>query len=381
VKFERNKKYATIALLVLLAVGFAAAVVSIAIHAESVGEFLSHVGNVFSPIFYACILLLVLTPAVNFLEKQYRKLFRKAKKRDKISHTLAMVSAYVILLGVVTLAVVILIPQFATLYKFLSSQDLSTYLAALDNMASSVVKRSGEGDLLSELVLTVTAGMKDMFTEAFKRLPAILGKIAVLFGDVISQVSNWLLALIISIYAMLRLEKLKAAARKINAALFKPETARRIADVCSQLYANTGFFFSARAYNSIALAVVYYFVLWLMGLKFHPVICLLIAICSYVPVFGTLIGGTIGAAIVLVTDIHLTGWFVTVFIALTILDYVLLRPRITNKQVRVSFGTTVICVLIGYFIGGVLGSILAIPLYVTLRNLIVAWGKRKKIKG
>lgn len=380
-RFEKNKKYATYALLAVLAVGFAAALISIAMHADSVGAFLAKVAKVFSPIFYAGVLLLVLTPVANFFERQYEKLFKKAKKRDALARSFGMASAYVILLGVLTLAVVIMIPQFATMYEFLMAQDLSTYLSALDGMANDVVAYNGEEDLLSELVLTLTAGMKNIFTEAFKRLPTVLTKVAVVFGDVLSQISGWVLALIISIYAMIRLEKLKAGARKINAALFSPETAKRIGEVCGQLYTNTGYFFSSRAYNSIALAVVYYFVLWLMGLKFHPVICLLMAICSFVPVFGSLIGGAIGTLLVLVTDIPLVGWFVLVYVLITVLDTVLLRPHITNQPVRVSFGTTMICVLIGYFAAGVLGAVFAVPLYATVRNILFARGKTKTKNG
>ena len=176
---------------------------------------------------------------------------------------------------------------------------------------------------------------------------------------------------------MLRRDYLKALARKINTAIFKPQTEARIADVCREMYNNTLWFFSARAYNCIAVAVVFYAVLLLMGCKFYSVLCLVIALCSFVPIFGMLVGGTIGALIVLVTDTRLTGWFVLVFFVLMILDYAFLRPRVTNKKVRVSLGTTMICVLIGYFVWDFLGALFAVPLYVTARDLFLAWRKKK----
>jgi len=118
-------------------------------------------------------------------------------------------------------------------------------------------------------------------------------------------------------------------------------------------------------------------VLLLMGLKFHPVICLVIAVCSLVPIFGILIGGSIGAIIVLITDTHMTVWYLVVFTALMLLNHVFLRPRLTNAKVRLSLGTSMVCVLIGYFIWNLTGALFAVPVYVTVRELFGKWRDRK----
>ena len=377
-KFEKNPKYNTYALLALIVVGFAALLISFAMHADTVWSVVVRMSTVFSPIFYAFILMLVLMPIVDFFDRQYRKLLCKKKKREKLVSALALVTGYLVVFVVVGLAVGIILPQFAPLFDFLRLQDSSVFLTALDTVAKGAAEEEGIGGILGDLLASLLSGVKEMLTDALKQFPTLVTKVADAFGSVISQVSNWILALIISVYAMLRRDYLKAVARKINAALFKPETGKRIADICREIYANTGFFFSARAYNSLAIAVVSFFILWAMGLKFHSVLCLLIAICSFVPVFGMLIGGAISLLIVLITDTHLTGWFFLVFLVLMILDYTLLRPRITNRKVRVSLGTTMICVLVGYFVWDLLGALFAVPLYVTLRDMFVAWSKKKK---
>lgn len=378
-KFEKNAKYNTYALLALIVVGFAALLISLAVHATDAWAVVLRVTAVFSPIFYAVILMLVLMPMVDFFGKHYRKWLCRKKNREKTASALALVTAYLVLLLVVALAVVIIIPQFTTLYDFLRLQDSSVFLTALDSIATGADAEEGLGGIVGDLVASLVGGVKELLTDAFKQLPTLVAKVTSVFGNVLSIVSGWILALIISVYAMLRRDYLKAVCRKINAALFKPETATRIADICREVYVNTGYFFSARAYNSIAVAVVFYFILWVMGLKFYSVLCLLIAICGFVPVFGMLIGGALSTLIVLITDTHLTGWFFLVFLALTVLDYTLLRPCITNQKVRVSLGTTMICVLLGYFIWDALGALLAVPLYVTVRDMFIAWSKKKRV--
>lgn len=171
----------------------------------------------------------------------------------------------------------------------------------------------------------------------------------------------------------------KRSAKKICTAIFPERAYGRITRVTESLYNNTVWFCSARAYNSIILGVVFYFVLLLMGLRFHSVLCLIIAFCNFIPVFGMLVGGFICTMIVLVTDTRLTVWFITVYLALTVLGFIFVRPRITNKEVRLTLGTTMVCVLAGYFLGRLWGAIFAIPVYVTLRGLFCEW-EQKQIK-
>lgn len=371
-KFEKHAKYNTYAVLALIVVAFAAVLVSLAMHVDAIKAIFSKMMSVFSPVLYAVIIMLILLPMVNFFEDRFCKLLKKHKNYEKKAEALALVCAYLILLLVLVLAVVIVIPQFTTLYEFVLGS--TEYLSALDSMANEFAAGS---DLFGDRLLELFDSLKQAVKESLKQLPTLVTKIASAFGNVISQVSNWVLGLIISIYAMLRRDYLKALARKINAAIFKPQIEARIADVCREMYNNTLWFFSARAYNCIAIAVVFYAVLLLMGCKFYSVLCLVIALCSFVPIFGMLVGGTIGTLIVLVTDTRLVGWFVFVFFVLMILDYAFLRPRVTNKKVRVSLGTTMICVLIGYFVWDFLGALFAVPLYITARDLFFTWRKKK----
>ena len=379
-KFEKNRKYNTYALLALIVVGFAALLISLAVHADAVWGGFVHFAAVISPIFYAGILMLILMPIVDFFQKHYSRWLKKCKRGEKTAAVLALVTAYLVVLAVVTLAVVIIIPQFATLYDFLRLQDSAVFFSALDNAASGASAHDGFGGILGEVVASLIRGLKGMLTETFKQLPMLVTKLTSAFGSVFSVVSNWILALIISVYAMLRRDYLKAVCRKMNVALFREETGAKIANVCREIYVNTGYFFSARTYNSFFIAVVFYFALWALGLKFHPVLCLLIAICSFVPAFGMLVGGAISTLLVLITDTQRTGWFLLIFFVLLVLDYVFVRMLITNKKVRVSLGTTMISVLIGYFIWGILGALFAVPVYVTVRDMFIAWSKKRKLK-
>lgn len=373
-KFEKNTKYNTNALLALLVVAFAALVVSLLLNLSSVAAFAATVLSVIAPIIYAFLLVLVLLPIVDFFEEKFRTLLKKKKSYKKKAKVLSVICTYILLLTVVALAVWILVSQISRAYIFISN-FADEYFPILNNLVNNISDSDG---FLETQLSSLVKGLKDMANEWMKNVPNLAKSLAGTLQTAVSGVSDWILAVIISIYALFRRKKLKALCRKANAAIFPEKASSRIADFLSRLYINLASFFSSRAYTMIVLAAVFYVILLVMGLEFYSVIALAIGICSFVPVVGIMVGGGIGAFVVLVTDTEKTVWYILVFLVVAFLDYILLRPRITNKRVRVSLGTTIICVFVGYFVCNLLGSLLALPLYVTVRDMFVAWSQKKK---
>ena len=371
-KFEKNPKYNTYALLALIVVAFSGLLVSLAVHADAVGGFISRLLSVFSPLFYAAVIMLVLMPGVDFFGAKFRKVLKKKKNYEKKAERLAILCVYLILLLVVALAILIIIPQFSLLYRFIISS--TDYLSAVDRFTQNLSERS---QFFGERFAMLVEQLEGAIFDSVKALPAFATKIAAALSQIVTRVSDWILGLIISIYAFLRRARLKAIIRKINAALFPEKASGKVAGVCREFYNHTVWFFSGRAYTMLALAIVFYAVLLLMGLKFHPVICLVIAICSLVPVFGMLVGGVLSTLVVLITDTSMTVWFLLVFTLLMILNHLFLRPRLTNKNVHLSLGTTMICVLVGYFALKLTGALFAVPVYITARNIFEKWRDKK----
>ena len=373
-KFEKNSKYNTNALLALLVVAFAAAVVSLLLNISAVAAFVRTVLAVLAPVIYAFLLVLVLLPIVDFFENKFAVLLKKKKSYRKKAKVLAVLCTYVILLLVVALAVWILVSQISKAYTFIAN-FADEYFPILTDLINGISDSDG---FIETQLSAVVKGLKDAANEWMKSVPDLAKTLAGTFGTVVSGVSNWVLAVIISIYALFRRTKLKALCKKANAALFSERANVRIADFLGDFYRNLAAFFSARAYNMIVLAVVFYLVLLVMGLEFYSMIALTVGICSFLPVVGLLVGGGIGAFVVLVTDTEKTVWFIIAFLVIAFLDYIFLRPRITQKRVQVSLGTTIVCIFIGYFVYNLLGALLALPLYVTVRDMFIKWNGKKK---
>lgn len=373
-KFEKNVKYNTFALLAVLVVAFATLLISFAMHFEGIRGVFARILGVLAPLIYALILVLILLPIIDFFEVKFRHLLKKYKNYRKKAAVLALVCAYLLLFGVVGLSVFIIVSQSVTLYDF-ALNFVDEYLPVLTKVVTDI---SAEWESVGEILMNSLDSLKSVFTDSLANLPDVALAIVSAFGDFISVLSDWLIAVIISIYALLRRKKLKAMLRKINAALFTEKNSHHISDMCNALYRNSVAFFSARAYNLVIVGIASYAIFFVMGLRFYSVIALIIAVCSIVPVIGMLLGGGIGAFIVLATDTPKTVMFLITFLVIYLLDYLLVRPRVTNPRVAVSIGTSVFCVLVGFFVWKILGALFAIPIYITVRDTVIKWYKLKK---
>lgn len=374
--FEKNPKYNTAALLSLLVVTFAAAVISFVLNFDAVSSFAVKILSVLAPIIYAFILILVLLPAVNFFEGRFEIMLKRYRNYRVKAKILAVTCTYLIALVIVVLVIWIVISQFARAYDFVA-KFASVYFPILNDIINDISEGNG---IIGEHLSTVAKALKDAANSWIKSVPSYAKAIADFFGTTVTSISDIVIGVIISIYALFRHDKLKIICRKANAAVFPKKLGAQIGKLLGNLYRNLGAFLSSRVYNTVILAVVLYLVFLAMGLEFYSLIALTVAICSFIPIVGTVIGGSIGAFIVLVTDTHMTVWYIAVLLILGILDYVYLRPLLTRERVKVSFGTTIICVFLGFFGGKLLGATLALPIYVTLRDIIFEWHRNKKMK-
>lgn len=366
-KFEKNSKYNTNALLVLIVVAFAAFLVSIVVNFDAFNGFWAKMFSVLSPILYSFLIVLVLSPIMDYFERLFSKLFKNQKIFLKRARAFAVICTYVILVLAVTLVVLILVSQASKGYLFIA-KFADEYFPVLTKFVTEI---SARFEFLAPHLNTIANSINSAVSSWLANVPDLAVSLAGALGNVISLASGWLLAIIISIYALFRREKLKAIFRKTNVAIFSEKSASQMSAFFGDLYKNLGAFLSSRTYNMVALAVVYYLVLLIMGLEFYSLIALIVAVCSFVPIVGTLIGGAIGAFIVLVTEPSVLWRFAVVFIVLTFMDYLYLRPVITSKRVQVSLGTTLICVFLGYFLADLLGALLALPLYITVRDFLL----------
>jgi len=181
----------------------------------------------------------------------------------------------------------------------------------------------------------------------------VLGAGKVVFGAVFQAIT----VLTLTLYLMANLPDIKASAYRMV-----PRSRRaRVGLLTDEILTRVGGYVAGNLVISLIAGTLTYVVLLILHVPYALGLSLLVAVTDLIPV----VGATIGAVVVTVV-----GFFVSVRTGLIAAAYYatyqqvenyVLYPRIMKRSVDVSPVATVIAVLVGGSLLGVLGALLAIP--------------------
>jgi predicted PurR-regulated permease PerM len=125
------------------------------------------------------------------------------------------------------------------------------------------------------------------------------------------------------------------------------------------------------ALTSLFAMVTNYVLLRVLGVPYALVLSVFVGLLDLVPLIGSLLGGLIVALIAFAT-VSLSAALITVgfhLIYRAFEDYIL-NPRVLRKTVNVKPVVTVVAVLIGGTLLGIVGALIAVPVAAGLQLIL-----------
>lgn len=132
----------------------------------------------------------------------------------------------------------------------------------------------------------------------------------------------------------------------------------RSSDICRR-------YLAGKLLLMVFLAMLYFVGLWASGLENAFLISLLAAALSIIPVVGNFIAYLIAIAVSLLSDGG-TGTLIGItltFALAQIIDTYILQPIVLGDKVDVHPVFIILSVVLGYFVWGIMGLVLAVPLF------------------
>ena len=111
------------------------------------------------------------------------------------------------------------------------------------------------------------------------------------------------------------------------------------------------------------LTLISFFMFRMIDLKYALLFSILIGLSNIIPYFGPIIGGIPVCVYAVFQSIPMLLWTIFILIALQIIDGFILMPYITKKTVKINELTTIVLVFLGGSVFGILGVLLAVPIY------------------
>ncbi len=364
--FPRNKKYGLVALYVLGVILFG---LLLALVAFNLGDIFSWIGSAIGKIrglIYGILFALILYPFVHFYEDLFRKLLeRRGKEHPKLISLLSLITTYlsaVLVLGIILLAI---LPHMAASITELAGSirgAVETTRQWLEAMVKDV-------PYLQEFYVTVTNFLIEYVGKLAEGIVSlVIEKVA---GSAIGIVMDTVVGVILSIYLLAGRKIIGRLFGKTVAAFLPMAGGQRFSLFFKRLYGSFTEFIFARIVSALALGTSTYFLFWLIGVPFYPLLSLLIIVLNVVPVLGPILSFLISLTLIFITSRDCLVWAFLIMAALQLLDNLFLEPRlIRHRTLRPDVGTTSVLLLLGYALLGLTGLVIAIPVYATVEATV-----------
>ena len=311
-----------------------------------------------APITLGLCLAYVVSLPVRFLEERVLK--KLADKRSGAARAVSMAAAYALIIGVCALCAGLVIPRLIESVAMLADSFEGYYQAVSDRVAEM-----RDGLALPEWA---ERGAEEVSAALIKKLKAFavdaLPRMIFVTKDAVGAVLRLLAAVVISIYALAKKEKLLAQARRFLTALLPRSAAETLSHYAA--FADRTFrkYIAGQLTSCLIIGALCYMGMRIMSMPYPELISVFIAVAALIPIIGPWASTLPSALIILVArqdEPLLALWFLLMIVIIQQLDDNIVYPRVVGDAVGVSGIWVLGAVVIFGGLFGIGGLLVAVP--------------------
>ena len=140
-----------------------------------------------------------------------------------------------------------------------------------------------------------------------------------------------------------------------------------------------GKYVKGKLIDCFVVGILVYIIFIILGLKFALLFSVIIAVTNLIPYVGPVIGGVPACLFALLQSFPVFIGVLLAIVFIQILESVFLVPYITSKTVDIHDITTLLVLLVGGSLFGIIGALIAIPVYLVIR-VVYEYYRYKKVE-
>ncbi len=218
------------------------------------------------------------------------------------------------------------------------------------------------GHLAKQLHLSNYLGGKSTGSVAQDLATGALGAGEFLLG----AVSDFLIVVVLTIYFLAALPAIK----NFCSHLVPESRRRRFVLLSDEVLAGVGGFLLGNLFTSVVAGFGTFLWATLLGIPYPILLGLMVAFFDLIPVVGSTIAGVIVSLVALVVSLPVAISTAAFYIAYRFVEDYLLVPRVMRHAVNVSPVVTVLAVIIGGALLGIVGALVAIPIAAGIKLIL-----------
>lgn len=185
----------------------------------------------------------------------------------------------------------------------------------------------------------------------------VLGGVLDAGREAFSILSSTLIVAVLTAYFMANFTQIRSSIYR----LFPNDRRPRAILIGDEIFTKVGGYILGNLLISVITAVLTFIWLLTFDVPYPLLLAVLVALLDLIPIVGSTIAGVVAALVALTVSVPITIATIVFFIVLRLLEDYLLVPRIIGRTVQVPALVTVVSVLLGGALLGIIGALLAIP--------------------
>lgn len=341
----------------------------------------SIIGTILSlikPLIIAIVIAYLLYPLTKIIENFLRTNTLYKIKNQSTRRVIAIVSSYLLIIGIVLALIWGIyfmiggqLSKNTTLTNIMS--DISSYLNTNSFSTSSIE------DTLKNLNIPFIDNLQPYIIQIVdtvqKYIMTNLGNMTSNIMSIGSSIASFFIAIIISIYILKDSEYFISLWKKLYYLIFRSShTGKKISETFDLINGVFSKFIRGQLLEAFCVGILSAIALSIVGIDYAVVIGLIAGICNMIPYVGPLVGTILAAIMGLLSGRPIK--VIYAIIAMLVVQQVdnnLLAPKIVGNSVGLHAVFTMMAILVGGNIGGLLGMLLAVPIAASIRVLFNKW--------
>ena len=274
--------------------------------------------------------------------------------RHRVRRGPAVVIVVVLILGVVVgflaAAIPALVSQGAGIVK-----NIPTWVQQANDHHSFLGRLNDQFQLQTKIQSLINSSSQTIAN-------GVLGAGVVVF----SALTDTFIVLVLTVYFLADMPRIRRLAYRLF-----PESRRpRAILIGDDIATKVGGYVLGNLIVSLIAGLLTFAWLLIFGVPYAFLLSIMVALLDLVPVVGSTVAGVVVALVTLTVSVPLCVATIAFFIVYRLLEDYLLVPRIIGRAVEVPALVTVVAVLVGAALLGVIGALVAIPAAAAIQLLV-----------
>lgn len=317
----------------------------------------------------------VIAFVLNVPMKKLENLFAKVPVFDKAKRPLAIASVLVIFALILTGTVMIIMPTLTSTLSQLA-QVITTGIPKLITILEEQGLLSDQVSQQLTSYISGYTGWGTLSTYVTNFLSSLVSNV----GGIFSNIMSTILSLFITLSILSSKEHLQAMTLKLLYAAFPASFVKKISYVGEVIIETYDRFLMSQIIEAVIIGVLIWGGYTLLGIPYGAMSGILAGVLSFIPYFGPFTACFISALFVFVQNPWQALFAVILFQVLQLIEGNVIYPRVVGQSVGLPTLFTLIAVIIGGNLFGLLGMIFFTPIFAVIYRLVKEWTYSRLVK-